>query len=79
MNAVHAFYLGEDVDTEHPDHYITQHSSTGADTPHYMHSTRLWTYGGIGNYRGGRKNRVSPHSWETIFIYQTKLFHLGQA
>ena len=22
-----------------------------------------------------RKNRVSPHSWETIFIYQTKLFH----
>ena len=43
VNAVHAFYLGEDVDTEHPDHYITQHSSTGADTPHYMHSTRLWT------------------------------------
>ena len=46
VNAVHAFYLGEDVDIEHPDHYITQHSSTGArydDTPHYMHSTRLWT------------------------------------
>ena len=33
VNAVHAFYLGEDVDTEHPDHYITQHSSTGARYP----------------------------------------------
>ena len=37
VNAVHAFYLGEDVDIEHPDHYITQHlcqhSSTGARYP----------------------------------------------
>ena len=23
VNAVHAFYLGEDVDTEHPDHYMS--------------------------------------------------------
>ena len=33
LHAVHAFYLGEDADTEHPDHYITQHSSTGARYP----------------------------------------------
>ena len=33
VNAMHAFYHGEDVGIEHPDHNITQQSSTGARYP----------------------------------------------
>ena len=49
VNAVHAFYLGEDVDTEHPDHYITQHSSTGARYPS-LHA--FYASMGVCNARG---------------------------
>ena len=58
VNAVHAFYHGEDFGTEHPDHNITQHSSTGARypslRPHYMHFARLCQTYAIRVERGSR-------------------------
>ena len=33
VNAVHAFYYGEGIDTECPDYNITQHASTGRRYP----------------------------------------------
>ena len=52
VNAVHAFYHGEDLGTECPDHNITQHTSTGLRYPSIhafyasMHATNTRGSGG---------------------------------
>ena len=52
VNAVHAFYHGEGIDTECPDYNITQHASTGRRYPSAhafyssMHGTNTRKSGG---------------------------------
>ena len=52
VNAVHAFYHGEVIDTECPDYNITQHASTGRRYPSAhafyssMHDTNTRKSGG---------------------------------